>query len=183
MINQFIKTSFILGGFGTLLILLGMAIPAWMTDSSRDVSAGLYLICGPGGCASVSYQAGGLYASRAFIMIAFFCAIGGMVNGAIYYRRYFIQSIPNRRMSLGSAVLYFISAGCCFAGSIIFVTAGLREMTVYLYLLVGNRFDFTVTYSLGVAIVGALGSAGAGALTLIHLQKEAGPQGTIITHS
>lgn len=180
MLHQNIKLSFILGGFGALFILLGMATPGWLKDSNRDTSAGLYLFCIPGGCLNITAGRGSIYAARAFIMIAFFCAIGGLVNSAVYYKKYFTKSIENRRLPNSSAIVFFISAGTCLVASIIFATAGLIEMEAIAYIAFSTRFNFSVYYSLGLAIVGALGSAAAGLFTVFHLKREAVQQGAII---
>ncbi|CAL1531620.1 unnamed protein product [Lymnaea stagnalis] len=149
-----------------------------MNDPHRRVSAGLYRICFTSKCVSYNYQGGAISTSRAFIMIAFFCAVAGLVGGVVYYRKYFFNSIENRKLVLASAVLYFVSAGVGFLGAIIVSTAGIREVELFVFYAFQRDLSFSVSFSLGLGMVGVLSSAGAGILTVVHMKKERVAQGT-----
>ncbi|CAG5119620.1 unnamed protein product [Candidula unifasciata] len=155
-----IVACLVTGTIGCIFILIGESTPQWITYGST-LTAGLFTACGVNGC--VSYIAeGGIIPAKAFVVIGFLTSAAGLIVLIVYYCKHLRNDTTHKILSMVTAVLFIIAAVASLIGPIIFATSGKS--------LFETAFErkMDLGYSFALTIVGAIITAIAGALALIH---------------
>ncbi|BFZ15553.1 hypothetical protein BsWGS_18592 [Bradybaena similaris] len=156
-----IVASLVTGAVGCLFILIGESSTQWVTSDQGIITVGLFVACGPAGCASYAAE-GGIGGARALVTIGFLASLAALIVLIVYYIKHIRKDTTDRTLSVVTAGLFLGAALAALIGSIIFATSGksIAESAFGVAMNLG--------YSFGLTIVGSLVSGAAGGLALVH---------------